>query len=45
MKCEVCGVTPPDRPALVLLTHTLVGRKRTISWTICLACDRKERNG
>lgn len=41
-RCSVCGVTPDERPALVLITHELRGRKRTIAWTLCVPCHLRE---
>ena len=43
-KCSVCGITALElaRPWGALITHQIRGRRRTITWTMCLSCELKE---
>lgn len=43
MSCSVCGISPGERAAVILWTHTLKGRRRTVEYVICNLCDLKER--
>lgn len=41
-QCSICSIKPGDRAGVVLWTHEVRGRRRTVSWTICNACDLVE---